>query len=476
MLTVKPWTADKVAETETPFPILQDTAASTWFWSCYQGDMLHNVALSGRSESIWHLWRMLLTLFCVFKAKKHDVVVLMKVRGQNNAHIRQTRLDSWMRGCERCVRSTADNIVRGILTPCCLSMSCLSAKHFFLFHLIPSFSAIVFDIPSSSISFQYLSLLSIKSKDPLSFSICRTLKKMAPLISLSPPCLQTPSLPEHSICCACWSTAVGSFCFISLRPSSSSSPFSAFSSSCSSSTLLNSHQSTGRPLSVLSLQRRASHSTSLLSTVVEAPSGVQTLLISAFVLPHLAPSFSLTALFFFFVFFCFFPNCQFGTKNVGPLQWELRGLCPSMLSPFLTPSLCHFTSAVKCSLSLSLSFPLTLQLSQSSFHLSQTLLFSLPSTKSVVWCWTNGKRQTTKSWRRHLSLSGSKVFLKSFDFNKHFGAFISSRQIKSVRLSFLLPSQPGNFPGLILKPAAAHASFHSRQCFELWVCANTVRK
>lgn len=91
----------------------------------------------------------------------------------------------------------------------------------------------------------------------------------------------------------------------------------------------------------------------------------------------------------------FFSNCQFA-KNVGPLHWELLGLCPSILSPFLTPSLCHFTSAVKCSLSLSLSFPLTLQLSQSSFHLSQTLFFSLPTTKSVVWCWTNEKKQTTK--------------------------------------------------------------------------------
>lgn len=180
---------------------------------------------------------------------------------------------------------------------------------------------------------------------------------------------------------------MGSFCFISLPPHPP--PIFSFSSSCSSNTLLNFHQSTGQPLSVLSLQRRASLSTSLLSTVVEAPSGVKYLLISAFVLPHLPPSFHLTALFFFF------SNCQFA-KNVGPLHWELLGLCPSILSPFLTPSLCHFTSAVKCSLSLSLSFPLTLQLSQSSFHLSQTLFFSLPTTQSVVWCWTNEKKQTTK--------------------------------------------------------------------------------
>lgn len=75
-----------------------------------------------------------------------------------------------------CVWSTVDNNIRGILTLYCKLLSCLSAKRFSF--TSPSFILCYtllysFLLHPSSI---FLSLLSIKSKDLLSFSICRTLK------------------------------------------------------------------------------------------------------------------------------------------------------------------------------------------------------------------------------------------------------------------------------------------------------------
>lgn len=73
-----------------------------------------------------------------------------------------------------------------------------------------------------------------------------------------------------------------------------------------------------------------------------------------------------------------FPNCLFQPVSIPSLN--------------ILNSPNHFLSAVQCCISAwgTLSNYLTafLHYSYPSFHLHQTLLIALPSTKTVVWCWT----------------------------------------------------------------------------------------
>lgn len=152
------------------------------------------------------------------------------------------------------------------------------------------------------------------------------------------------------------------------------------------------------------------------------------LLISPFVLPATPHSLS-SGISVFQIVCC----------DVGPLQWKPLSMYPSLLSPLLTPSLNHFLSSVKCWISArgSLSISLTALVSY-----SPNLPSLLPSGPDSP-LWTRNYQVCCvmlDHWKdyRKLEVTGFKVLLKSFVFNYHLGAFISSCQIIKKNNCFLI--------------------------------------
>lgn len=102
------------------------------------------------------------------------------------------------------------------------------------------------------------------------------------------------------------------------------------------------------------------------------------------------------------------------------------------------------------------------QLSYHSFHLYHSLLFSLPSAKPALWCWTTENGQTTRKFQRFF-------FLMYLSLTTTLAVFFVIMSNKEKAIFF-----PHNHSLLMsLQLAAGHAPFHSSWCFEPWVWAQS---